>query len=223
MRCVHEAVEDGIGDCWIDDHFVPVIDGETTKRGLAWPSTCSARCSSHRIISVTPRRLSSSCTFVQSGSRFVDGGSTVAPPRGVWRRESCWDFSGFRAAAGSEDGICLLSLTRASAAVNCQRPARHRADALWTRAPETRHCDLRRAKARRAGYRISRGPDGGRSSDRGPDRMGRWIGCHRDRPARATIPQPPPIQSVTRPRRMPSRRIEWRSRVVRTAPVAPIG
>jgi len=24
---VHEAVEDGIGDCGIDDHLVPVIDG----------------------------------------------------------------------------------------------------------------------------------------------------------------------------------------------------
>jgi hypothetical protein len=27
---VHEAVEDGVGDCRIDDHFVPVIDGELT-------------------------------------------------------------------------------------------------------------------------------------------------------------------------------------------------
>ena len=30
MRGVHEAVEDGIGDCRIDDHLVPVIDGELT-------------------------------------------------------------------------------------------------------------------------------------------------------------------------------------------------
>ena len=42
-----------------------------TIREYPWPSTCSARCSSHRIISVTPRRLSSSCTFVQSGSGLV--------------------------------------------------------------------------------------------------------------------------------------------------------
>ena len=27
---MHEAVEDGIGDCRIDDHLVPVIDGELT-------------------------------------------------------------------------------------------------------------------------------------------------------------------------------------------------
>src|SRR6266702_888977 len=27
---VHEAVEDGISDCGIDDHLVPVIDGELT-------------------------------------------------------------------------------------------------------------------------------------------------------------------------------------------------
>src|SRR6202158_4334415 len=34
---VHEAVEDGIGDCGIDDHLVPVIDGELTgyDRGAA--------------------------------------------------------------------------------------------------------------------------------------------------------------------------------------------
>src|ERR1700693_6562 len=30
VRGVHEAVEDGIGDCRIDDHLVPVIDGELT-------------------------------------------------------------------------------------------------------------------------------------------------------------------------------------------------
>ena len=30
MRGVHEAVEDGIGDCRIDDYLVPVIDGELT-------------------------------------------------------------------------------------------------------------------------------------------------------------------------------------------------
>src|SRR6516164_10841534 len=30
VRSVHEAVEDGIGDCRIDDHLVPVIDGELT-------------------------------------------------------------------------------------------------------------------------------------------------------------------------------------------------
>ena len=30
VRGVHEAVEDGVGDCRIDDHFVPVIDGELT-------------------------------------------------------------------------------------------------------------------------------------------------------------------------------------------------
>src|ERR1700674_1706204 len=42
------------------------------KREYPWPSTCSVRCSSHRIISVTLRRLSSSCTFDQSGSRFVE-------------------------------------------------------------------------------------------------------------------------------------------------------
>jgi hypothetical protein len=28
MRGVHEAVEDGISDCGIDDHLVPMIDGE---------------------------------------------------------------------------------------------------------------------------------------------------------------------------------------------------
>ena len=27
---VHETVEDGIGDCRINDHFVPMIDGELT-------------------------------------------------------------------------------------------------------------------------------------------------------------------------------------------------
>jgi hypothetical protein len=27
---VREAVEDGIGDCRIDDHLMPVIDGELT-------------------------------------------------------------------------------------------------------------------------------------------------------------------------------------------------
>ena len=35
---VHDAVEDGIGDCRIDDHLVPVIDGELTRhdrRGAA--------------------------------------------------------------------------------------------------------------------------------------------------------------------------------------------
>jgi hypothetical protein len=34
---VHEAVEDGIGDCGIDDHLVPVIDGELAgyDRGAA--------------------------------------------------------------------------------------------------------------------------------------------------------------------------------------------
>ena len=30
VRSVYEAVEDGIGDCRIDDHLVPVIDGELT-------------------------------------------------------------------------------------------------------------------------------------------------------------------------------------------------
>ena len=30
MRGVDEAVEDGIGDCRIDDHLVPVVDGELT-------------------------------------------------------------------------------------------------------------------------------------------------------------------------------------------------
>ncbi len=30
VRGVHEAVEDGIGDCGIDDHLVPMIDGELT-------------------------------------------------------------------------------------------------------------------------------------------------------------------------------------------------
>ena len=30
VRSVHEAVEDGISDCRIDDHLVPVIDGELT-------------------------------------------------------------------------------------------------------------------------------------------------------------------------------------------------
>ena len=28
---MHEAVEDGIGDCRIDDHLVPVIDGKLTS------------------------------------------------------------------------------------------------------------------------------------------------------------------------------------------------
>ena len=37
------------------------------------------------------------------------------------------------------------------------------------------------------------------------------------------IPCPPPIHNATIPRLMPSRCIECRSRVVRTAPVAPIG
>ena len=32
---------------------------------------CSARCSSHSVISVTLRRLSSACTFAQSGSGFA--------------------------------------------------------------------------------------------------------------------------------------------------------
>jgi hypothetical protein len=43
-------------------------------------------------------------------------------------------------------------------------------------------------KQGRAGYRIPRGSDGGRSPDRCADRMGRRIGCHRDRSAGATIP-----------------------------------
>src|SRR5580704_16981735 len=30
MRGVHQAVEDGIGDCRIDDELVPMIDGELT-------------------------------------------------------------------------------------------------------------------------------------------------------------------------------------------------
>ena len=37
------------------------------------------------------------------------------------------------------------------------------------------------------------------------------------------MPCPPPMHSVTTPRRMPSRRIAWSRRVVSTAPVAPIG
>ena len=37
------------------------------------------------------------------------------------------------------------------------------------------------------------------------------------------MPCPPPMHSVTRPRLRPSRRIEWMSFVVSTAPVAPIG
>ena len=41
VRSVYEAVEDGIGDCWIDDHLVPVIDGELTghNRGAAAVAT----------------------------------------------------------------------------------------------------------------------------------------------------------------------------------------
>src|SRR6266699_2218830 len=37
VRSVHEAVEDGICDCRIDDHLVPVIDGELAghDRGAA--------------------------------------------------------------------------------------------------------------------------------------------------------------------------------------------
>ena len=37
MRSVHEAVEDGICGCRIDDHLVPVIDGELAghDRGAA--------------------------------------------------------------------------------------------------------------------------------------------------------------------------------------------
>ena len=30
VRSVHEAVEDGVSDCRIDDQLVPVIDGELT-------------------------------------------------------------------------------------------------------------------------------------------------------------------------------------------------
>ena len=37
------------------------------------------------------------------------------------------------------------------------------------------------------------------------------------------MPWPPPMQSVTMPRLSPSRFIAWSSRVVSTAPVAPIG
>jgi len=39
----------------------------------------------------------------------------------------------------------------------------------------------------------------------------------------SAMPWPPPMHKVTKPRRRPSRRIEWMRRVVRTAPVAPIG
>ena len=39
----------------------------------------------------------------------------------------------------------------------------------------------------------------------------------------SAMPCPPPMQSVTRPRLRPSRRIEWISFVVSIAPVAPIG
>src|SRR6266446_6668674 len=37
VRGVHDAVEDGIGDCGVDNHLVPVIDGELTghNRGAA--------------------------------------------------------------------------------------------------------------------------------------------------------------------------------------------
>jgi hypothetical protein len=39
----------------------------------------------------------------------------------------------------------------------------------------------------------------------------------------SAMPWPPPMHSVTMPRLRPSRRIEWISLVVSTAPVAPIG
>src|ERR1700719_2093554 len=39
----------------------------------------------------------------------------------------------------------------------------------------------------------------------------------------SAMPWPPPMHKVTIPRRNPSRRSEWIRRVVRTAPVAPIG
>jgi hypothetical protein len=46
VRGVHEAVEDSIGDCRIDDHLVPVIDGELTgynRRTAAMAIVATAR------------------------------------------------------------------------------------------------------------------------------------------------------------------------------------